>query len=94
MLIISMALVAGPRLMLLDEPLLGLAPVLQQELMKAIKVIRNERGMTILVTEQFARPLLPVIDRGYVIENGTLVMTGTMEELMNNPEVLAAYFGV
>lgn len=94
MLMIGMALVAGPRLMLLDEPLLGLSPLLQQELMKATRQIRDERGMTILVTEQFARPLLPVIDRGYVIENGTLVMTGSMQELMDNPEVLAAYFGV
>lgn len=94
MLMIGMALVAGPRLMLLDEPLLGLSPLLQQELMEATRTIRAERGMTILVTEQFARPLLPVIDRGYVIENGTLVMTGTMQELMDNPEVLAAYFGV
>lgn len=94
MLMIGMALVAGPRLMLLDEPLLGLSPLLQQELMEATRTIRSERGMTVLVTEQFARPLLPVIDRGYVIENGTLVMTGTMQELMDNPEVLAAYFGV
>jgi branched-chain amino acid transport system ATP-binding protein len=46
------------------------------------------------VTEQFARPLLPVIDRGYVIENGTLVMKGSMKELMDNPEVISAYFGV
>jgi branched-chain amino acid transport system ATP-binding protein len=94
MLMVGMVLVARPSLMLLDEPLLGLSPMLQQELMTATTVIRDEKGMTILVTEQFARPLLPVIDRGYVIENGTLVMSGTMEELMGNPEVLAAYFGV
>jgi len=50
--------------------------------------------VTILVTEQFARPLLPIIDRGYVIENGILVLFGTGQELMNNPEVKAAYFGV
>ena len=94
MLIIGMALVAGPRLLLLDEPLLGLAPAIQVDLMKAVKAIREQRGITILVTEQFARPLLPVIDRGYVIENGTFVMAGTREELMNNPEVISAYFGV
>ncbi|MFC1822146.1 ABC transporter ATP-binding protein [Thermodesulfobacteriota bacterium] len=94
MLMIGMVLVAEPRLMLLDEPLLGLSPLLQQELMRAIKTIREQRGVTILVTEQFARPLLPVIDRGYVIENGTLVMTGAKQELMDNPEVMAAYFGV
>lgn len=94
MLIIGMALVAQPSLLLLDEPLLGLSPALQQELVKAIIAIRNERHVTIVVTEQFARPLLPIIDRGYVIENGTFVMEGTSKQLMDNPEVVAAYFGV
>ena len=93
MLAIGMALVARPRLLLMDEPLLGLSPALQAELVRAIKNVRQE-GVTILVTEQFARPLLPIIDRGYVIENGTLVLTGTGQELMDNPEVKAAYFGV
>lgn len=94
MLIIGMALVARPRLLLLDEPLLGLAPALQADLMRAVKAIREQRGVTILVTEQFARPLLPIIDRGYIIENGTPVLAGTRQELMDNPEVIAAYFGV
>jgi branched-chain amino acid transport system ATP-binding protein len=94
MLIIGMALVAGPRLLLLDEPLLGLAPALQVDLMRAVRAIREQRGVTIVVTEQFARPLLPIIDRGYVIANGTYVMAGTSQELMDNPEVMAAYFGV
>lgn len=93
MLAIGMALVARPRLLLMDEPLLGLSPALQAELVRAIKNVRQE-GVTILVTEQFARPLLPIIDRGYVIENGTLVLTGTGQELMDNPEVKAAYFGM
>ena len=93
MLIISMALMVNPRLILMDEPLLGLSPALQRELVSAMKTIRDD-GITVLVSEQFARPLLPVIDRGYVIENGTLVLTGTGKELMDNPEVKAAYFGV
>lgn len=93
MLAIGMALMTRPRLLLMDEPLLGLSPVLQRDLRRAIKQIRRE-GVTILVTEQFARPLLPIIDRGYVIENGVLVLFGTGKELMNNPEVKAAYFGV
>jgi len=93
MLAIGMALMTNPRLLLMDEPLLGLSPVLQRDLRRAIKQIRGE-GVTILVTEQFARPLLPIIDRGYVIENGILVLFGTGQELMNNPEVKAAYFGV
>jgi branched-chain amino acid transport system ATP-binding protein len=92
MLAIGMALMTKPRLLLMDEPLLGLSPALQQDLIRAISQIRKE-GVTILVTEQFARPLLPVINRGYVIENGTLVLSGTGKELMDNPEVRAAYFG-
>jgi branched-chain amino acid transport system ATP-binding protein len=94
MLIIGMSLVARPRLLLLDEPLLGLAPAIQKDLMRVMKKIREEWHITILVSEQFARPLLPVIDRGYVIENGTFVLAGTRDELMNNPEVISAYFGV
>ncbi len=93
MLAIGMALMTKPRLLLMDEPLLGLSPVLQKDLTRAIKQIQGE-GVTILVTEQFARPLLPVIDRGYVIENGIPVLSGTGKELMDNPEVKAAYFGV
>ncbi len=93
MLAIGMALMTNPRLLLMDEPLLGLSPVLQRDLRRAIKQIRGE-GVTIFVTEQFARPLLPIIDRGYVIENGIMVLFGTGQELMNNPEVKAAYFGV
>ncbi len=92
MLAIGMALMTKPRLLLMDEPLLGLSPALQQDLIRAISQIQKE-GVTILVTEQFARPLLPIIDRGYVIENGTLVLSGTGKELMDNPEVRAAYFG-
>jgi branched-chain amino acid transport system ATP-binding protein len=93
MLTIGMTLMTLPRLLLMDEPLLGLSPVLQKDLTRAIKQIRGE-GVTLLVTEQFARPLLPIIDRGYVIENGTLVLFGTGQELMDNPEVRAAYFGI
>lgn len=93
MLAIGMALMTRPRLLLMDEPLLGLSPLLQQDLARAIKQIRGE-GVTILITEQFARPLLPIIHRGYVIENGTLILFGTGRELMDNPEVKAAYFGV
>lgn len=93
MLIIGMALVAKPKLLLLDEPLLGLSPMLQTHLVEAMGNI-NREGITLLVAEQFARPLLPYIDRGYILENGMLTLTGTGKELMNNPEVKAAYFGV
>jgi branched-chain amino acid transport system ATP-binding protein len=94
MLSIGMALVTRPGLLLLDEPFLGLSPLIQYELIKAIIDIKNKKGITILICEQFARPLLPVIDMGYVIENGMLMLSGTGQELMANPEVKAAYFGV
>ena len=94
MLAIGMSLVPRPKLMLLDEPLLGLAPAIQVKLIESIVTIRKEAGVTILICEQFARPVLPIIDRGYVLENGMLTLHGTGEELYNNPEIKAAYFGV
>lgn len=94
MLIIGMALMVKPKLLLLDEPLLGLSPLMQQTLVDAIKLIREEAGLTIVITEQFARPILPMIDHGYVLENGMLTLDGSGSELMDNPEVKAAYFGV
>lgn len=93
MLSIGIALMANPRLLLMDEPLLGLSPALQQDFVRVMRQIREE-GITILVAEQFARPFLHMVDRGYVIENSLLVLTGKGQELMDNPEVKAAYFGV
>jgi branched-chain amino acid transport system ATP-binding protein len=93
MLAIGMAMVARPHLLLLDEPLLGLSPAMQADIVRAMKQIRAQ-GITILVTEQYARPIFPIIDRGYVMENGTLIVTGTGQELMDNPEVKSAYFGM
>lgn len=94
MLAVGMALVAGPRLLLLDEPLLGLSPMMQQLLVNAIKNLKKDFGITVVISEQFARPVLPMIDFGYIIENGMLTLTGKGSELMDNPEVKAAYFGV
>ncbi|UCH23220.1 MAG: ATP-binding cassette domain-containing protein [Deltaproteobacteria bacterium] len=94
MLAIGMALILKPALLLLDEPLLGLSPMMQTMLVDAVKNLRKESGITILITEQFARPILPFIERGYVIENGMLALSGTGEELMDNPEVKSAYFGI
>jgi branched-chain amino acid transport system ATP-binding protein len=94
MLAIGMALVASPDLLLLDEPLLGLSPMMQRLLVDAIKELRNRKNITVALSEQFARPVLPIIDFGYVLENGMLSLTGTGDELMDNPEVKAAYFGI
>jgi branched-chain amino acid transport system ATP-binding protein len=94
MLAIGMTLVAGPRLLLLDEPLLGLSPHIQAVLVQAIRDLRQDLKLTILVAEQFARPILPLIDRGYVIENGNMTLHDTGAALLANPEVRAAYFGI
>ena len=93
MVAIGTALMARPRLLLMDEPLLGLSPLMQAEVVRGARAIAK-RGVTILISEQYARPVLPIIDRGYVIENGALVVSGTGAQLMDNPEVRSAYFGV
>jgi len=68
--------------------------MMQNLLVEAVKGLRNNSGITVLLSEQFARPVLPMIDYGYVLENGMLTLTGTGQELMDNPEIKAAYFGV
>ena len=93
MLAIGRALMAQPKLLLLDEPLLGLSPVIQYTLAKSIKEIRDQRGTSIIVAEQYARPIMPIIDYGYILENGASVVEGTNQELMDNPDVRSAYFG-
>jgi branched-chain amino acid transport system ATP-binding protein len=67
---------------------------MQQAVMEAVVHLKQHFGITVLLSEQFARPVLPVIDRGYVVENGMLALTGTGAELMENPEVKSAYFGI
>ncbi len=94
MLAIGRALMAQPKLLLLDEPLLGLSPKIEAVLVRTIKDINRETGITILITEQYARPIFPIIDYGYVLENGGAVLEGTSEELMENPDVKSAYFGL
>jgi len=94
MVAIARALMAQPELLLLDEPLLGLAPSVESRLARAIKQIKEETGITIGVSEQYARPLFPIIDYGYILENGAVVLEGSGEELMNNPDVISAYFGM
>jgi branched-chain amino acid transport system ATP-binding protein len=94
MVAIGMALVVRPKLLLLDEPLLGLSPMMQKAVVDAIVHLNKKTGITVLLSEQFARPVLPIVDRAYVVENGMLTLTGTGPELMNNPEIKAAYFGV
>jgi branched-chain amino acid transport system ATP-binding protein len=78
--------------MLLDEPSMGLAPVLMQELFRVLKEI-NQEGTTILLVEQNARMALRFASRGYVLETGNVVLKGSSEELAENPEVKRAYLG-
>lgn len=92
MLAVGRALVSGRRLMLLDEPSMGLAPVLMQELFDALRQI-NQEGTTILLVEQNAHMALKFAQRGYVLETGHLVLEGPTQELMANPKVKEAYLG-
>jgi branched-chain amino acid transport system ATP-binding protein len=94
MLAIGRALMAQPKILLLDEPLMGLSPLMQAMLMRATRVIRDERKIAIIITEQYARPVLPIVDHAFILENGSAVMEGSRTELMGNPDVRAAYFGV
>ncbi len=93
MLAIARGLMAEPRLLLLDEPSLGLAPLLVAETFDLIRSLRS-RGMSILVAEQNARLSLGIADRGYVMETGRVALTGTGRELLDKPEVAARYLGV
>ena len=94
MLAIGRALMAQPKILLLDEPLLGLSPLMQAMLMRTTKEIRDQRKISIIVTEQYARRVLPIVDYAFILENGSAVLEGTKEKLMDNPDVRAAYFGV
>ena len=94
MLAIGMALIVRPKLLLLDEPLLGLSPMMQQVVVDAVAQLKESTGITVVISEQFARPVLPMIDKGYVVENGMLTLSGTGQELMDNPEIKSAYFGI
>jgi len=92
MLAVGRGFMSGRKIMLLDEPSMGLAPLLMMEMFDALKEI-NKLGTTILLVEQNARLALKFAQRGYVIENGYLVLEGPADELLNNPDVKKAYLG-
>jgi branched-chain amino acid transport system ATP-binding protein len=94
MLVIGRALMAQPQLMLLDEPSLGLAPLLVQEIYSIIRRINAEQGMSILLVEQNARAALGIADHGYVMENGRIVLSGAAASLRDNEDVKEFYMGL
>ena len=94
MLVIGRALMANPRLMLLDEPSLGLAPLLVEDIYEIIKRIRVDRNMAILVVEQNVRAALGIADHGHVMENGRIVMAGPADKLRDNEDVREFYLGL
>jgi branched-chain amino acid transport system ATP-binding protein len=93
MLAIGRALLSRPRMLLLDEPSMGLAPRMVREIFAHVARLRREFGLTILLVEQNARGALAVADRGYVLETGRMVLQGPSEELLSNKDVQRAYLG-
>ncbi len=91
MLSIGRALMARPKLLLLDEPSLGLAPIIVKQIFDAIRVLNQTKGLTVFIVEQNAFAALKLATRGYVMVNGNITMNGTGKELLANPEVRAAY---
>lgn len=94
MLVIGRALMARPKLMLLDEPSLGLAPLLVQEIYEIIQRIRTEQKMSILLVEQNVRTALGIADHGYVMENGRIVLDGPADKLKDNEDIKEFYMGL
>jgi branched-chain amino acid transport system ATP-binding protein len=94
MLAIARALIARPKLVLLDEPSLGLAPIVTQELFRVLGDLNAQDGLSMLVVEQNAGLALEMAKRGYVLEAGSIVVTGTADELAHNDDVRRAYLGI
>ena len=91
MLAVARALMSSPKLLMLDEPSLGLAPLMVRQIFDAIRGLNDDRGMTVFLVEQNAYHALRLAHRGYVMVNGLITLTGTGAELLDNPEVRAAY---
>ena len=92
MLAIGRALMSRPQFLMMDEPSMGIAPLIVIDIFKTIQRLRNE-GMTVLLIEQNAKAALNIADRGYVMETGTIVLEGRVEELLDNHDVQRAYLG-
>ena len=93
MLAIARALIARPRLLMVDEPSLGLSPVLVEELYERLRVLNREEKVTVLLVEQYVELALEIADYAYVLEKGELVLQGPARDLESHPEVVSAYVG-
>jgi branched-chain amino acid transport system ATP-binding protein len=93
MLAIGRALMAKPKLLLLDEPSMGLAPLVVQEIFKVITTLRQEKGTSVLLVEQNAKAALKIADRGYVLETGKVILEENASDLLENKDVQRAYLG-
>ncbi|MGL4559004.1 MAG: ABC transporter ATP-binding protein, partial [Afipia sp.] len=91
MLAIGRALMSRPRLLMLDEPSLGLAPLIARQIFDAVRTLNRQDGLTVLIVEQNANHALKLATRGYVMVNGLITLSGTGEELLARPEIRAAY---
>lgn len=94
MLAVARALMSKPRLLMLDEPSLGLAPKIVNMIFDSIRVMREKTNMTILIVEQDVKKALKIADRAYVMENGSIVNEGQAQSLLNDPSVKRAYLGI
>ncbi len=94
MLAIARALMADPKLLMMDEPSVGLAPLMKERIFEAIEEIKKERSVTILISEQDASLVLPMSDRAYVMETGRMKIEGRGRELMENDYVKVTYLGL
>ena len=93
MVAVGRGLQSRPKLLLLDEPCLGLAPLIVKELMHTLALLRSEHGITILIAEQNISAALSIADRGYVLMNGKVVAEGSAQELLGSDSVKEAYLG-
>lgn len=94
MLAIGRALMQQPSVLLLDEPSMGLAPLLVEEIFNIVRRLNRESGTTILLVEQNAQAALKVANRAYVLETGKITMSGASQELLHDPKVIQAYLGL